>query len=215
MDDLNTYLADNNNRSQQALSIIVRRNFASGTGTNLTNQVLGTAGEAVSEFAFNKLNSFISQSNLKNFDLNIRSFNDASLGLRFFNDRLLLNGSLYSNTGTSDLFNNKQSLLSTDFRTLTQDYEIQYLIRKDGNLKARYSYRALNSTTLNTINDQLGVQYVNGIGLVYQRDFDTFGEFIRNIFRQSRRAQAPVKPLQVPATTTTPVVSGSTPDDEN
>jgi len=214
-DDLSTYLADNNNRSQQALSIIVRRNFASGTGSNLTNQVLGTATEAVSEFAFNKLNSFISQSNIKNFDLNIRSLNDASVGFRFWNDRLILNGSFYSNTGTSDLFNNRSSLLNTDFRTLTKDYEIQYLIRKDGNLRARYSYRALNSTTLNTINDALGVQYVNGVGLVYQRDFDTFGEFFRNIFRQSRRSNTPTNPIPVPANTTTPAVNNTSPDDNN
>ena len=214
-DDLNTYLADNNNRSQQALSIIVRRAFASGTGSNLTNQVVGTASAAVSEFAFNKLNSFISQSNIKNFDLNIRSFNDASLGFRFMNDRLLLNGSFYSNTGTSDIFNTSSSLFNADFRSLNKDFEIQYLIRKDGNLRGRYSYRALNSTTLNSINDQLGVQYVNGIGLVYQRDFDSFGEFLRNIFRQSRRDRAPTTPLPVPAATIAPTVTNSAPDDKS
>jgi hypothetical protein len=213
-DDLNTYLADNNNRSQQALSIIVRRSFASGTGSNLTNQVLGTAGEAVSEFAFNKLNSFISQSNIKYFDLNIRSFNDASASLKFLNDRLIINGSLYSNSGTSDLFNNRTNLLNTDFRTLTKDFEIQYLIRKDGNLRARYSYRALNSTTLNSINDNLTAQYVNGIGLVYQRDFDTFSEFLRNIFRQSRR-RAPATPAPVPATSITTPAPTKPADDKN
>ncbi|MEB0249401.1 hypothetical protein QN344_04605, partial [Mucilaginibacter sp. 5B2] len=143
-------------------------------------------------------------------------FNDASASLKFLNDRLIINGSLYSNSGTSDLFNNRQSLLNTDFRTLTKDFEIQYLFRKDGNLRGRYSYRALNSTTLNTINDQLGVQYVNGIGLVYQRDFDTFGEFLRNIFRQSRRDKPPVKPTSVPATTiNTPKPSKSSDDRNN
>ncbi|TWR26512.1 translocation/assembly module TamB [Mucilaginibacter pallidiroseus] len=218
VDDLSTYLADNANRSQQALSIIVRRNFASGQGSNLTNQVLGTAGEAVSEFAFNKLNSVISQSNIKNVDVNIRSLNDASLGFRFFNDRLSITGSLYSTSGTSDLFNNRSNLFNSNFNSLTKDFEMQYLIRKDGNLRARYSYRALNSTTLNTINDQLGVQYVNGVGLVYQRDFDTFGEFIRNIFRQSRRTRAPVTPSPVPSTTTIPVSPAPTkpsPDEDD
>jgi hypothetical protein len=211
-DDLNTYLADNNNRSQQALSIIVRRAFASGTGSNITNQVVGTASQAVSEFAFNKLNNFISQSNIKNVDFNIRSFSDASLGVRLFNDRLLLNGSLYSINGSSDIFNSRTTLFNS---ALNKDFEIQYLIRKDGNLRGRYSYRALNSTTLNTINDQLGVQYVNGIGLVYQRDFDTFGEFFRNIFRQSRRNRAPTTPLPVPATPIASPVTNSAPDDKN
>ena len=64
-DDLSNYLSDNNNRSQQALSIIVRRQFSNGANNNLTNQVAGTAGEAISEFAFNKLNGLVSQSNIR------------------------------------------------------------------------------------------------------------------------------------------------------
>jgi hypothetical protein len=72
----------------------------------------------------------------------------------------------------------------------------------------------LNSTTLNTLQDaQLGVQYVNGIGLVYQRDFDTFGEFIRNIFRSQNRKQ-PVKPNPIPSNTQTPATLAK-PDDED
>ena len=59
---------------------------------------------------------------------------------------------------------------------------------------------------LNTLN-QFGVQYVNGVGLVYQREFDTFGELIRNLLRPRGKKQ-PVKPspintptLNQPATT--------------
>ena len=199
-DDLANYLSDPNNRSQQALSIIVRRNFSNGANNNLTNQVLGTAGEAVSEFAFNKLNTFISQSNIKNFDLNIRSFNDASASFRF-KDRLFLTGSLFNSTsGSSDLFQNNTSLFNSNFSQLTKDFEARYLIRKDGNVSARYSYRVLNSTTLNSLSEQFGTQYVNGIGLVYQRDFDTFGEFIRNIFKtQNRRVPVYPSPVKTPS----------------
>jgi len=208
-DDLGTYLTDYNNRSQQALSIIVRRQFASGTPSNLTNQVLGTAGEAVSEFAFNKLNSFISQSNIKNFDLNLRSFNDASATLRLFNDRLLFNGSLFTTSGSNDLFNNaaSSSLFNSNFSSLTKDFEAQYLLRKTGDLYAKYSYRVLNTTTLNTI-DQLSVQYVNGVGLTYQRDFDTFGEFFRNLFRNKDKNKGKAKtPVPTPSTTDQPTIA--------
>ncbi len=195
-DDLSNYLSDVNNRSQQALSIIVRRQFSSGANSNLTNQVLGTAGEAVSEFAFNQLNSFISQSNIKNFDLNIRSFNDFSASYRV-KDRLVFNGSLFNTySGTSDLFQSSSSFNSS-FNQLTYDFDASYLIQKNGSLSARYSYRVLNSTTLNTLNNQLGVQYVNGVGLVYQRDFDTFGEFLRNILRKHEK-KAPVNPAPIP-----------------
>ncbi|WP_428329824.1 translocation/assembly module TamB domain-containing protein [Mucilaginibacter sp.] len=212
-DDLSTYLSDNNNRSQQALSIIVRRNFSNGANNNLTNQVVGTATEAVSEFAFNKLNSFISQSNIKNVDLNIRSFNDASLSYRFKN-RLTLTGSLFNSnvSGGSDLFQNNTSLFNSNFSQLTKDFEAQYLIRKDGNLSARYSYRVLNSTTLNTLSGQLSDQYVNGLGLVYQQDFDTFAEFIKNIFRKQSPKKKPIIPAPIPPTTGTLTPK---PDDED
>jgi hypothetical protein len=197
-DDLNTYLSDNNNRSQQALNIIVRRQFSNGANNNLTNEVVGTAGEAVSEFAFNKLNSLISQSNIKGFDLNIRSFNDFSASYRV-KERLVFNGSLFNtNSGSSDLFQSSSNLFSSSFSQLTYDFDAQYLIRKDGNLSATYSYRVLNSTTLNTLQNQFGVQYVNGVGLVYQRDFDNFGEFIKNIFRRQGNKKVPVNPSPIP-----------------
>jgi hypothetical protein len=211
-DDVATYLSDNNNRSQQALSIIVRRQFSSGSNNSLTNQVISTAGDAVTEFAFNKLNNLIAQSNIKNFDLNIRSFNEASASLRFFNDRLSFNGSLFTNTASNDLFNNNNTtLFNQSFNNINKDFEALYRIRKDGNLTARYSYRILNSTTLNNLNNQLLPQYVNGLGLVYQRDFDTFREFIRNLFRSGKRTQAPVTPL--PVTNPNPIVTK--PDDDD
>jgi len=185
-DELAAYLNDATNRNQQALSLIVRRKFATGTGENLTKEVGSTAQDAISEFAFNKLNNFISQSNIKNLDLNIRSFNDASASLRLFKNRLVLNGSLYNNQVGNDLFTQNTNVFSSNFNNFTIDFEAQYLISKDGKLTAKYSYRALNSTTLNTINDQLGLQYVNGLGLVYQQDFDSFSEFLKNIFNKKR-----------------------------
>jgi len=181
-DDLATYLTDESNRNQQALSLIVRRQFATGTPDNLTNQVTQTAEQALSEFAFNKLNTFISQSNIKNVDINIRSTSDASATLHFFNDRLVLNGSLYNSNGTNNLFGGSSgNFFNTDIASFTKDFEADFLIRKDGRLRAKYSYRVLSGTTLDLYNN-LNVQYVNGIGLVYQRDFNTFGEFFRAIF---------------------------------
>jgi len=206
-DELAAYLNDATNRNQQALSLIVRRKFATGTGENLTKEVGSTAQDAISEFAFNKLNNFISQSNIKNLDLNIRSFNDASASLRLFKNRLVLNGSLYNNQVGNDLFNQNANVFSSNFNNFTKDFEAQYLISKDGKLTAKYSYRALNSTTLNTINDQLGLQYVNGLGLVYQQDFDSFSEFLKNIFskKRTRRNAQPLLPATTPAKATSAI----------
>jgi hypothetical protein len=200
-DNLSTYLSDYNNRTQQALSIIATRRFSPGgnSGGALGTQTLNTAGEAVSEFAFNKLNTLISQSNtIKSLDLNIRSFNDASASLRLFNERVVLSGSLYSTAiSGSDLYYNNASLFNSNFNNLSKDFSAQYFITKNGNLTARYSYRLLNGTVLNTIDQQLTAQYVNGLGLVYQRDFDTFGEFLRHMFGRSKKKQ-PINPLPQP-----------------
>jgi len=42
--------------------------------------------------------------------------------------------------------------------------------------------------------------------LVYQRDFDTFGEFLRNFFKTHEKKEIPVKvnPVPVPSTQTPP-----------
>lgn len=205
-DDLSNYLSDNNNRSQQALNIILRRNFSNGANGNLTNQVVSTAGEVISEFAFNKVNSLISQSNIKGFDFNIRSFNDLSASYKV-KERLIFTGSLFNSSSSSnDLFQNNTSIFNSNFSVLTKDFDAQYLVRKDGNLSARYSYRVLNSTTLNTLNDQLNEDYVNGIGLVYQRDFDSLPEFIRLIFKKQPGKNLPATPA--PTTVNAPKSGG-------
>ncbi|NCD71634.1 translocation/assembly module TamB [Mucilaginibacter sp. R11] len=202
-DDLGPYLTDYNNRSQQALSLIVRRQFATGYGNNLTNQVAQTLQDATTEFAFNKLNNLISQANIsKNIDINFRSFTDASASVHIFNDRLLLNGSLYNTNPNNNLFaaGGSQSLFNGNINNYTKDFEADYLIRPDGRLRARYSYRVLNATTLNSINN-IDVQYVNGLGLIYQRDFDTFGEFWRSIFsRRKRTTNTPNNSTAAPTT---------------
>lgn len=198
-DDLATYLRDESNRNQQALSLIVRRQFATGTGSNLTNQVAQTAEQAGSEFIFNKLNTIISQANVRFADINIRSTSDASMTFRFFNDRLIFNGSLYNANGSNNIFGGtSNSFFNSDINTFTKDFEADYLIRADGRLRGHYSYRVLNGTTLDLYN-QLSAQYVNGLGLVYQRDFDSIGEFFRSLFRKGRKPTAPT--VTVPGTT--------------
>jgi hypothetical protein len=116
----------------------------------------------------------------------------------------LFNTTINPTTGSSsspyNLFQNT-NYFNSNFSQLTKDFEAQYLIRANGDLSARYSYRVLNSTTLSTL-DQLGVEYVNGVGLIYQRDFDTFGEFLRNFFKNHEKKDIPIKQKVVPTPAT-------------
>ena len=199
-DDLSNYLSDVNNRNQQALSIIVRRQFFSSNASGtLSNQVTSTAGEVLSETVFNKVNSFFSQSNLKGLNVNIRGIGDVSLNYHITN-RLIFTGSLFntatsttSGNSNSDLFQTNASIFNSNFNTLTKDIDVQYLIRQDGSLRANYAYRVLNSTTLSSLYEQLNEDYVNALGLIYQKDFDTFGEFIRLLFKKQPTPKEPPK----------------------
>ncbi|HUH20139.1 translocation/assembly module TamB domain-containing protein [Albibacterium sp.] len=170
-DELQSYLSDANNVNQQALSLIVRRSFAPGTGTDLTRELNTTVFSAGTELAFNQLNNIISQSlNLNFVDFNIRSFNEASASIRLLNDRLVLTGGVTDRRGQLNDFN----VFGKD---VASDVEALYLLRKSGNLLLRASNRLNNRNFLNPEDE-----YVSALGLVYRQEFDTFGEFFRKIF---------------------------------
>lgn len=170
-DELQGYLSDANNVNQQALSLIVRRSFSPGNTSDFSRELNSTLLNAGTELAFNQLNTIISQSlNLNFIDLNIRSLNDASASLRFFNDRLQFTG------GITDL--RQQQLNDWNvFRRegIATDAELLYLIRKDGRLVLRGSNRLNTRRFLLTPTDE----YISALGLIYRQEFDTLEEFFR------------------------------------
>ncbi|TCK83264.1 uncharacterized protein DUF490 [Albibacterium bauzanense] len=180
-DELQSYLSDANNVNQQALSLIVRRSFAPGTGTDLTRELNTTVFSAGTELAFNQLNNIISQSlNLNFVDFNIRSFNEASASIRLLNDRLVLTGGVTDRRGQLNDFN----VFGKD---IASDVEALYLLRKSGNLLLRASNRLNNRNFLNPEDE-----YVSAFGLVYRQEFDTFGEFFRRIFNFKKATNKPL-----------------------
>lgn len=179
-DELQSYLSDVNNVNQQALSLIVRRSFIPGSNTDLGRELNSTLLSAGTELAFNQLNTIISQSlNLNFIDLNIRSLNDASASLRFFNDRLIFTG------GITDLRNQRLNDLNVFSERIATDAELLYLIRKDGRLVLR------GSNKLNTRHFLLNPsdEYISALGLIYRQEFDTFGEFFNKLLLISPRRE--------------------------
>ncbi|HCN82796.1 MAG TPA: DUF490 domain-containing protein, partial [Sphingobacteriaceae bacterium] len=202
-DQLQSYLSDVNNLTQQAFSLIVRRSFTSGSGiAGLGEQLNSTVLSAGTELAFNQLNNIIAQSlNLQLVDINIRSFNDASASLKLLNERLIITG------GVTDQRANLNDLKIIGGNAVTRDVEALYLIKKDESLTLRGSNRLNNRNFLNT--DQ---EYISALGLVYKQDFDNFGEFLRIITGKKRRDEkkkaeaAPTEPVTTPSA---PAVSPS------
>ncbi|TDQ82795.1 translocation/assembly module TamB domain-containing protein [Sphingobacterium yanglingense] len=180
-DQLQSYLSDINNVNQQALSLIVRRSFTPNSTSEIGKEVNSTLLSAGTEIAFNQLNNIISQSlNVNFFDLNIRSFNDASASVRLLNDRLILTGGITDRT-------NYQANDLTFFREgITTDAELTYRLRKDGNLILRAYNRPYTRNFLIRMNEG---EYISAFGVVYRQEFDTFQEFWKKMWTWGYRKE--------------------------
>ncbi len=199
-DELQAYFSDANNINQQALSLIVRRSFTATSASNeFGREVNNTLLSAGTEFAFNQLNAIISQSLNVNFlDLNIRSLNDASASLRLFDDRLILTG------GVSDRRNLQTTDLALFSARVATDAELTYRIRRDGSLMFR-AYNRLNTRNiLFTPTDD----YINAVGLVYRKEFNTFHQFFKQLWTFKKKEDEQID-LTVPSDTTAAPVTAN------
>lgn len=177
-DELQGYLSDVNNVNQQAISLIVRRSFTPASTQEFGREVNNTLLSAGTEIAFNQLNSIISQSlNMHFLDLNIRSFNDASASLRFFDDRLIFTG------GVTDRSKNQLNDLMLFSDQIATDAEVTFRLRQDGNLVLR-AYNRLN--TRNFLFTPYS-DYISAVGLVYRQEFNSLSEFWRKLWIWNER----------------------------
>lgn len=183
-DEFQNYLSDKNNVDQQAISLIVRRSFAPGTGTDLL-ALNSTVINATTELFFNQLNSVLTQTlNLNYVDFNIRSLNEASASFRLLNGRLILTG------GVTDKRGDLKDYSVIGGSSVARDMEASYLLNKEGNLILRASNKLNNRNFLNSINSGTSnATYVSALGLVYRQEFDNLGEFLRKLIGKNRREE--------------------------
>ncbi|WP_225871371.1 translocation/assembly module TamB domain-containing protein [Pedobacter cryotolerans] len=183
-EEFQSYFNDGNNLNTQALSLIIQRRFAPGTGQANLAQQLGSVGTSTAtELIFNQFNNLLSSLNLNFVDINIRNFNDASASFKFFNDRVIVNAGIVDNSAGADLSFN-------GFRgNVGREVEILGLIKKDGTLVGKLANKP---PTLQSIFANPGVDQnrnVTSLGLIYNQQFDTFNEFLQKITGKYRRDQ--------------------------
>lgn len=175
-EELQSYFNDGNNLYSQALSLIVQRKFAPGTGKDNLSQQLGKVGEGTAtDLVFNQLNNVLSTLNLNFVDLNIRSLNEASASFKFFNDRIVVNAGITDlSKKTNDNTQNLQNERGTEL-------EVLGLIKKDGSLVGKIANKP---PTIQSIFANPGIDpYKNifSLGLTYSQQFDSFREFLHKI----------------------------------
>ena len=185
-EDLQSYFNDDNNRNLQALSLIIRRSFAPGTGKEaLGKQLTSGVASTVTELVFNQFNNVLSSLNLDFVDINIRSLNEANASFRLFNDRVILNAGIVDRRSTNDL----SPILFTK-NEVGGEVEVLTLIKKDGTLVGKLANKP--PTQQSTFFNPGGINQntnVTSLGLIYTQQFDSFREFLQKITGEYRRNQ--------------------------
>lgn len=182
-EEMQAYFNDSNNLNLQALSLIIRRSFAPGTGNeDLGKQLTSGVTSTATELLFNQLNNVLSSLNLDFVDFNVRSLTEANASFRLFNDRVILNAGIVNRGGTNDL-----SLSGFTRNNVGGEVEILGLIKKDGTLIGKVSNKPPTQQTIFTASGINQNNNVTSLGLVYTQQFDSFREFLRKITGQYKR----------------------------
>jgi hypothetical protein len=179
---LQGYLNDKDNEAQQVINLVVRNSFNGNTSAGLGGLDGQTLLDSGFELGFSKLNNVIAQTfGFKNVDINFRSISEFGVGLKFFSDRLKISGNVVNNQNINNqLFNN--NLFNSSLNNLTRDLQATFDIRKDGSFVAKAFQRPSNRDFFNLNSDI----YINGFGLVYTQQYDTFDEFIKQTFGRKK-----------------------------
>lgn len=182
-EEMQSYFNDDNNRNLQALSLIIRRSFAPGSGKEaLGKQLTSGVASTATELLFNQFNNVLSSLNLDFVDINIRSLSEANASFRFFEDRVILNaGIVDKRVSNSDL-----SPIGFDQNSVGGEVEVLALIKKDGTLVGKLANKPPTQQSIfNTgINQNTNV---TSVGLIYTQQFDSFKEFLQKITGKNRR----------------------------
>jgi hypothetical protein len=182
-EEMQSYFNDDNNRNLQALSLIIRRSFAPGTGKeDLGKQLTSGVASTATELLFNQFNNVLSSLNLDFVDINIRSLSEANASFRFFKDRIVLNAGIVDKRSTNDL-----SPIGFSRDNVGGEVEVLALIKKDGTLVGKLANKP--PTQQSIFNNGLSQTNVTSVGLIYTQQFDSFREFVQKISGKLRREE--------------------------
>lgn len=138
----------------------------------------GLGSATTSDFVSTQISNWLSEiSNDFEIGLNYRPGDQISnqeiavaLSTQIFNERVLVSGNFGVTSPTEMQYTRGQSGLVGDFL-------LEYLITEDGKLRLK----VFNETNPYEVFDQVGSIYTQGVGLIYQEDFNTVDEFFKKI----------------------------------
>ncbi len=167
---------------KQLLALLISNNFLPDEQSGITTSSSSMLYSNVTEIMANQLNNILQKLNIPvDFGLDYQQNSsgtdifDVALSTALFNNRVLVNGTIG---------NRQYNSANTSGSEVVGDLDIDVKIDKPGSFRLNLFSHSADQYTNYLDNSQR-----NGVGLTYQKEYDSFGEFIRNIFRSRKKRQ--------------------------
>ncbi len=173
---------------KQFLSLIVSNNFLPDEQSGIVNNS-SVLYSNVTEILANQLNNIFQKLDIP-LDLGLNyqpnesgnDIFDVAVSTQLFNNRVVVNGNI----------GNKQYTTSGNQNDVVGDLDIEIKLNRSGAFRLN-----LFSHSADQFSNYLDNTQRNGVGLMYQTEFNSFGKFIRNIFTsKAKRQQAKMEEEQ-------------------
>ena len=172
-----------NQLNQQVFALLILNRFIEiaapdQAGTGVVSGVAAFTNASTSEFISNQLSGWLSEiSNEFDIGLNYRPGDQitnqeiaVALSTQLFDERLLVSGSFGVTQATEAQYTNGQSGILGDFL-------LEYMLTPDGKIRLK----VFNETNPYEVFSTSTSMYTQGVGLIYQEDFNTIDEFFRKV----------------------------------
>lgn len=166
-------------RMQQVLALLVSGSFVPDEQSGIVNNTTILYSNA-SEIMSNQLNKILQRLDIPvdfgfNYQPTSRGSNlfDVAISTQLFNNRVTINGNI----------GNRQ-YMSSSRSDVVGDVDVQIKVNKSGDL--RFNLFSHSADEYSNFIDQT---QRNGVGIVYQKEFDTWGEFFRKTFWSKSRQE--------------------------
>ncbi len=166
---------------KQFLSLIISNNFLPDEQSGIVNNS-SMLYSNVSEMMANQLNNIFQKLDIP-LDLGLKyqpnergnDIFDVAVSTQLFNNRVVVNGNI----------GNKQYSSGNTQNEVVGDIDIEIKLDRSGSFRLNLFSHSADQYTNYLDNSQR-----NGVGVTYQTEFNTFGQFFRNLFSSKKKRQA-------------------------
>ena len=164
---------------KQMIALLVTNSFLPDEQSGVTNS--STMLGSITDIMANQLNNILQKLNIPvDFGLDYQQNTsgsdifDVAISTALFNNRVIVNGTI----------GNRQYMPGATTTEVVGDLDIDVKLDKPGALRLN-----LFSHSADQYSNYLDNTQRNGFGFTYQKEYDNFIDFIRNLFRSRRRKQ--------------------------